>query len=181
MATRRSLALVAALTWALTASAHSERLTFADGFNEGWAELRGPQFLFAWSDQDIATVRRALDKLEEERLKDPAGIDDYVMGQRARILKKLESPGFFMYGMYWDIELVDGEGRPWRLQPMSGKEVTLTGFAVSRDRYCRPEDQDIDDLRFLAAGVECYVRNTAAIALFKRIETSRHVAPGGGQ
>jgi hypothetical protein len=38
--------------------------------------------------------RRALDKLEEEHLKDPAGLDDYVMGQRARILKKLESPGF---------------------------------------------------------------------------------------
>jgi hypothetical protein len=64
---------------------------------------------------------------------------------------------------------------------MSGKELTLTGFAVSRDRYCRPEDQHIDDLRFLAAGVECYVRNTAAIALFKRIETSRHVTSGGRQ
>jgi hypothetical protein len=180
MATR-SPALVAALTWALTASAHSERLTFADGFNEGWAERHGPQFLLAWSQADIATVRRALDKLEEEHSKDPAGIDDYLMGQRARILKKLEHPGFFMYGMYWDIELTDAAGRPWRLQPMSGKEVTLTGFAVSRDRYCRPEDQDIDELDILAVGIECYVRNTAAIGLFERIAKSRHVTPGGHQ
>jgi hypothetical protein len=180
MATR-SLAVVVALTWALTASAHSERLTFADGFNEGWAERHGPQFLLAWSQADIATVRRALDKLEEEHLKDHAGIDDYLMGQRARILKKLEHPGFFMYGMYWDIELTDAAGRPWRLQPMSGKEVTLTGFAVSRDRYCRPEDQDIDELDILAVGVECYIRNIAAIALFERIAKSRHVTPGGHQ
>jgi hypothetical protein len=118
--------------------------------------------------------RRALDKLEEEHLKDPAGLDDCVMGQRARILKKLESPGFFMYGMYWDFELVDAEGKRWRLQPMCGKEVTLTGFAVSRDRYCRPEDQDIDDLRFLAAGVECYVRNTAG---YRAVRAHRNISP----
>jgi hypothetical protein len=65
-----------------------------------------------------------------------------------------------------------------RLQPLSGKEVPLIGFAVSCDRYCRPEDQDVDDMQFLEAAVECYIRNTAAIALYERIANARHVTPG---
>lgn len=126
------------------------------------------------------TVRRALDKLEEEHLKDKAGIDDYLMGRRARIIAKLDHPGsFMMYGMMWDLDLVDAKGRPWRLQPMSTPETVLTGFAVSRDRYCRAEDQDVDDLGLLEAGVECYIRNTAAIALYRRLESATHATTGG--
>jgi hypothetical protein len=180
------LALVLSGTWALTA-AHSQPrqpieqapLTFEDGFKVTWAERTGPQFLFAWSEDDIVTVRRALAKLEDEHLRDPQGIDNYLMGRQTRILKKLEHPGFFRYGMYWDIDLVDVQGKKWRLQPMSTPETVLTGFAVSRDRYCRAEDQDVDDLGFLEAGVECYIRNTAAIELFDRIAATRHETPGG--
>lgn len=165
--------------FALVSAAHSEQLTFADGFNVGWAEQRGPQFLFAWTEGDIATVRRALAKLEDEHQRDPHGIDDYLMGRRARILKKLDAPGFMLYGMYWDIDLVDAQGKRWRLQPMSTPETTLVGFAVSRDRYCRPEDQDIDDM--VEAGAHCAFVNGAAIELFERIANSKHMTPGGRQ
>lgn len=172
------MALAAVTTLALTASAHS--LTFEDGFNEGWAEQHGPQFLFAWSEDDVATVRRALDKLEYEHERDPQVIDDYLLGREQRIKAKLEHPNsFMMYGMMWDIDLVDAAGKPWRLQPMSLPETTLTGFAVSRDRYCRPEQLDTDNE--VAAERECRDRNTAAIALYGRIEKVQHMTPGGKQ
>jgi len=123
-------------------------------------------------------VRRALDKLMLDHLKDKAGIDDYLIGRRTRILVKIEHPNsFMMYGMMWDIDLVDAAGKPWRLQPMSTPETALTGFAVSRDRYCRPEQLDTDD--DVAAEQECKRRNEAAIELFGRIEKASHMMPGG--
>lgn len=152
----------------VTTSAHS--LTFEDGFNEGWAEQHGPQFLLPWSAQDIATIRRALDKLEDEHLKYKDGIDDYLMGRRARILEKLDTFSFIVLG-------ADGTAFRWVTTP----EITMVGFAVSRDRYCRAEDQDVDELGFLEAGVECYIRNRAAIELFGRIEKAQHMMPGGKQ
>lgn len=152
----------------LLAAVPAKSLTFEDGFNEGWAELHGPQFLLPWSGEDIATVRRALDKLEDEHLKDKGGIDDYLMGRRARILEKLDTYSFVVLG-------AEGSVFRWVTNP----ELTLVGFAVSRDRYCRAEDQDVDEMDLLAAGVECYIRNRAAIALFGRIEKAQHMMPGG--
>jgi hypothetical protein len=158
-------------------------LTFEDGYGNtanAWTEGHGPQFEVAWSDDDLATVRRALDKLEDEHLRDPAGITDYEMGRRARLLDKLAAPsGYYRFGMFLDVDLVDGDGHPWRVVKLTNPEIILIGFAVSRDRYCRAEDQDVDDMQFLEAGVECYLRNTAAIRLFDRIAQTRHVSPGG--
>jgi hypothetical protein len=142
-------------------------LTFQDGYTESWGEQHGPQFLFDWSAQDIATIRRALDNLEEMHLKDRAGIDDYLDGRRARVVEKLDTNSGIVL-------LPDGAYRRMTLL-----ETTLVGFAVSRDRYCRPEEQDIDELDFLAAGVDCYVKNRAAIELFSRLEKTKHDLPGG--
>lgn len=148
-------------------SAHS--LTFEDGFNEGWAEQHGPQFLLPWSAQNIATIRRALDKMEEQHLR-LGYFDKYMMGRRARILEKLDTYSFIVLG-------ADSTVFRWVTTP----EITMIGFAVSRDRYCRAEDQDVDELGFLEAGVECYIRNTAAIELFGSIEKAQHMMPGGRQ
>lgn len=161
----RSLALAAVTTLALTASAHS--LTFEDGYNEGWAELNGPQFLLPWSAEDLATVRRALDHMEEEHLRF-GRFDDYQMGRRARFIEKLDTFAGIVLGD-------DGSVFRW----VSLREINTVGRSVSRDRYCDPKDQDVDELDILAAGVECYIRNTASIALYERIAKARHMFPGG--
>lgn len=163
--------------------------------------------MHAWSEGEIATVRRALDKLAEEHEKYPDGIDDYVMGRRARILAKLNHPGaFMMYGVIWDINLVDAEGKPWRLQQLSTPETFLVGFAVSRDRYRvapmeEPEGQTlvarimnwfmstafaqeirpklVPRLDGLVENVDCYIQNTEAIKLFDKIDAMQHSTPGG--
>ena len=160
------LLAVAFVAWVVV-PAHS--LTFEDGRNVGWAEEHGAQFLLPWSAQDIATIRRALDKMEEQHLT-LGYFDKYMMGRRARIIEKLDTYSFIVLG-------ADGTVFRWVTNP----EITLVGFAVSRDRYCRAEDQDVDELEFLAAGVECYVRNRAAIELFGRIEKAQHMMPGGRQ
>lgn len=170
-----------ASTWALLAPAHSDKLTFQQGYSRGWAEENGPQFALALSEDEVAVVRRALDHMEEEHLKNPDGIDNYQMGRRARFLAELDHVGFTMWGMHLDITPVDAQGRPWRLQHMSLPEITMVGRSVSRDRYCRAEDQDVDEFQFLSAGVECYTRNRDAIALFERIQRTRHISPGGSQ
>jgi hypothetical protein len=153
---------------AFTVSAHA--LTFTDGYAEGWAERHGPQFFFNWSMKDIVTIRRALDKLEEDHLRDRDGIDDYLMGRRARIIEKLDTNAGIVLG---------GDGAAYRWMSLS--ETTLVGIAVSRDRYCRPEDQDVGDLEFLAAGVDCYVKNRDAVELFDRIKKTEHASPGGSR
>lgn len=146
---------------------HSAPLTFEDGYNEGWAELNGPQFLLPWSAEDLATVRRALDHMEEEHLRF-GRFDDYQMGRRARFIEKLDTFAGIVLGD-------DGSVFRWVSLP----EINTVGRSVSRDRYCDPKDQDVDELDMLAAGVECYIRNTASIALYERIAKARHMFPGG--
>jgi hypothetical protein len=141
------------------------------------AELWGPSFVYGWSTEDVETIKRAFAKLEFEHSKDPLGITDYELARAARILQRLQNPVVSMYGI--DIVLQDTQGRPWTIVRTTLPETILTGFAVSRDRYCQPEDQDIEEMQFLEAGVECYMRNMAAINLFKRIESMRHLTPGG--
>jgi hypothetical protein len=146
-------------------SAHS--LTFEDGFNESWGEQHGPQFLLPWSAQDIATIRRALDKMEEQHLR-LRYFDEYMMGRRARIIEKLDTYSFIVLGS-------DGTVFRWVTYP----ELFLVGLTVSRDRYCRPEDQDTEDM--FEAGAYCAIVNGAAIELFGRIEKAQHMMPGGRQ
>lgn len=190
----RSLALALVITWALTGYAHealaeqtSEAvqssacadcgsraravptgLTFDDGFNEGWAEINGPQFLLPLSLNDIAVIRRALAKLEDEHIKYKDGIDDYLMGRRARILEKLDTYSFIVLGS-------DGTVFRWITNP----ELTMIGFAVSRDRYCRAEDQDTDNE--IGAAIYCKIVNSMAIELFDRIKDAQHMMPGGAK
>lgn len=162
----RSLALALVTIWALMGSAHS--LTFEDGYNEGWAEINGPQFLLPLSLNDIAVIRRALNKLESEHLKDKAGIDNYLMGRGARILEKLDTYSFIVLGS-------DGTVFRWVTNP----ELTMIGFAVSRDRYCRAEDQDTDNE--IGAAIYCKIVNSMAIELFDRIKDAQHMMPGGAK
>lgn len=135
----RSLALAVATTLALTASAHSQTRPS----EPSPAERLGPQFLFAWSAEDQETVSKALRKLEGQ-----AGIDDILMGRQARILRKIEQ-GFLFYDQNWTriqpFILHDTEGNRWSIYQLTLPEVVLTGFAVSRDRYCRAEEQDMEE------------------------------------
>jgi hypothetical protein len=175
----RFLALGLVSIWALTASARSEPLTFEQGYAKGWAEENGPQFAMALSEDEVAVVRRALDHMEEEHLANPDGIDNYQMGRRTRFLAELDHVGFAMWGMYLDIAPVDATGRSWRIQHMSLPEITMVGRSVSRDRYCRAENEDVDDWHFLDAVTICDLHNQAAISLYDRIESARHETPGG--
>jgi hypothetical protein len=176
---------LAVIVFLLAAPAYSQtpvcsKITFEDGFKECWAEQHGPQFLFAWSEDDVATLRRAFDNLAAMHDHDPRGINDYLMGRRARILGKLEHRTVLMYGMFWDLDLVDATGKPWRLQAMSLPETILSGFAVLRDRYCRAEDQDVDDWHYLDAVTICEIHNTAAKELYARtFEHAHHEISGG--
>jgi hypothetical protein len=139
------------------------------------AEQWGPQFLFAWSAQEQATAAKALRALEGQQ-----GIDAYLMARQARILDKI-AQGFTFYDQDWrrirPFVLKDAAGRSWTILQMTLPEVILTGFAVSRDRYCRPEEQDMAEPQ---ATLYCFEMNRRAIDLFAGIENSRHMTPGGG-
>lgn len=143
------------------------------------AERIGPQFLYGWSQRDVDTIRSAFAKLEDEHLAHPDGINEYLMARRARILNKL-STGFLFYDENWTemhLTMVGPNGEPWQIVHMTLPETILSGFAVSRDRYCRAEDQDTDDM--FEAGAHCADHNGAAEELFGRIEKMQHMTPGG--
>lgn len=57
-------------------------------------------------------------------------------------------------------------------------EMILTGTAVSRDQYCRAEDQDTDDMA--PAKAYCDDANARAIALFEHsFNGVKAIYPGG--
>lgn len=182
-------ALVLCGILALTA-AHSqpihEQLTFEDGYRKTWAEMSGPTFAMTLSDGEVNVIRRAFDKLKDEHEANPAGVDDYLMGRRQRILEELDRGGFGLF--------VGGPGgwedRQEKTFPLTLPEMTLIGFAVSRDRYrVAPEPEQpalvarIWDWFMSTAiaqpeGIES-IHNREAIALFDKIAAMRHVTPGG--
>lgn len=151
------------------------KLTFEDGYRETWAETHGPTFALTLSNSEVNVVRRALDKTAEEHDKNHDVFDDYWMGRRQRVSEEINQGGFGLF-----VGGPDGwEDRQEKTFPLTLLEITLIGIAVSRDRYCRAEDQDIGELDFLTAGVECYIRNSEAVALFGRLEKAQHITPGG--
>jgi hypothetical protein len=194
-------------------------LTFNDGYNVGWAEQHGPQFELALSRaknnpstllpdlSEVATVRRALDKLSDMHDRYADGIDDYMMGRRSRVLENLNHRGTMLFGMYADIDLVDADGNPWQVQHFTLPEIILTGYAVSNDRYREAPMEEPEQptlvarivnyfsmaafaqemippkmvarLDGLAENVDCYLENVAAMKLFDRIAEMRHSYPGG--
>lgn len=145
------------------------------------AERIGPQFLYAFSQRDMAALRSAFAKLENEHVANPQGINEYLMTRRARILRKL-SAGFLFYDENWTethLTMIGPSGEPWWIVHTTLPETILTGFAVSRDRECRAEDQDTDDM--FEAGAHCADHNEAASELFGRIEKMQHMLPGGAR
>jgi hypothetical protein len=165
----RSPVLALAILSALTGFARS-----AEPSEPTQAELWGPSFIYGWSVDDIDTIKRAFAKLELEHSKDPLGITDYELARAARILQRLQNLTITMHGI--DVVLQDARGRPWTIVRTTLPETILTGFAVSRDRYCHPNDQDMDELDAI---FYCLELNRRAIQLFKRIESMRHLTPGG--
>lgn len=150
--------------------AHSEKRTFEQGFAKKWTEYDNAQYLFTWSDEDIATIRRALAHLEEEHFQDQDRFDNFYMGRRARVLQMLDRGGEQVF-------IADFE-RGWIKKHqflLSIPENELVGMAVSRDRYCRPEEQDIEDM--LEAGAYCAWYNKAAIDLYVAIDAVKQIGP----
>lgn len=143
------------------------------------AERIGPQFLYAFSQRDMAALQSAFAKLEDEHVANPQGINEFLMARRARILNKL-SAGFMFYDENWKemhLTLLGPDGAPWWIVHTTLPETILTGFAVSRDRECRAEDQDTEDM--FEAGAHCADHNEAANELFRLIERTKHTTPGG--
>jgi hypothetical protein len=105
------------------------------------AEQWGPQFLIAWSEQEQPTAAKALRALDGQQ-----GIDTYLTARQARILDKI-AQGFTLYDQDWNrirpFVLKDAAGGSWTILQMTLPEVILTGFAVNRERYCWPEEQDM--------------------------------------
>jgi hypothetical protein len=145
------------------------------------AERLGPQFLYGWSQRDMSALRSAFAKMEDEHLAHPDGFDKYLMARRARILNKLAS-GFLFYDENWKemhLTMVGPYDEPWWIVHMTLPETILTGVVASRDRYCRAEDQDTEDM--FEAGAYCAEHNDAANELFRLIERTKHATPGGKQ
>jgi hypothetical protein len=117
-----------------------------------------------------AKALRALDRQQ--------GIDMYLMARQARILDKI-ARGFTLYDQDWNrirpFVLKDAAGESWTILQMTLPEVILTGFAVNRERYCWPEEQDMDEPQ---ATLYCFEMNRRAIDLFAGIEKSRYMTPG---
>jgi hypothetical protein len=174
MATR-FLAAAVATTLALGVSAHSEIKPSDPSQAERW----GPQFLFGWTAQELETVEKAFEKAENEHQADPRGWDDTQMERIARIREKI-ARGFAFYDQDWRLArpfiLEAPDGTPWTILQMTLPETITTGVAVSRDRYCRWEDQDMD---LEKARAHCTEMNKRAVELFDRIAKSRHMTPGG--
>lgn len=132
------------------------------------AEMLGPQFVFAWTQDDVETIRKALSKVPERH-----GIDDYQMRRLNYTMKILDA----------GTALVDKDGKPWATYSMSGIEAGFIGMAVSNDRYCRAEDALVEDMNdidnILIAGVYCWISNYRANKVTEQIKSSRHIIPGG--
>jgi hypothetical protein len=165
-----SLALAVATTLALTVSAHSESRPSEASQAERW----GPQFLIGWSMEDQEAATKALHALEGKD-----GIDEILLARQARILRKIER-GYTFYDINWGLiqpfVLQDEHGNRRAIFQFTLPEMILTGFAVSRDRYCRWEDQDMDED---PAKAYCAEMNRRAIQVFSRLEKARHALPGG--
>lgn len=68
--------------------------------------------------------------------------------------------------------------QPWTVVRLSIAEEPFVGLAVSKNRYCRTEDQDTDDVD--AAREYCKDANYRAIALFnKHFLNAKAIYPGG--
>lgn len=137
-----------------------------------WADDHGPQFVFTWSRQEQETALRALDGLVGMR-----GIEPYILERQAKIVSEVASGGFGI----WDATEKGWVQHEETAFPFPLSQVITLRMAVRWDTNCRAEDQDVDEMDFLAAGVECYIRNTAAIALYEHIAKSRHMTPGGAR
>ena len=157
-------------------------LTFADGYAVSWAEYWGPQFLLELSPNEIAVIQRAMDKLAEEHYANPRGIDDYLYGRSKRILDKLSAGGFGIF--------LGAERLPEVAYPMTTPEMTLTGFAVSRDRYRKAPEPEAPSLVarlwdwFMGTAVAQAesiesIHNREAIALADKLAAMKHTTPGG--
>lgn len=130
------------------------------------------------TDGEVETVVKAMHKLEDQHVSHPDGIDNYIMARQARILRKLEH-GDPIYNQFWPplspFAMQTTDGQHWTIHMFTLPEIILTGFAVSRDRYCRWEDQDMDELRGRAY---CLDANRRAIALFRKIERGTNAGHG---
>lgn len=151
---------------ALCGTAHSQTIS----------ERLGPHFLFGWTEAEQETVAKALQALDGK-----PGIDDMLMERQARILRKLDQGGV-TYPLFWPplapFTLHSSDGGSWRIYQFSLPEETLTGTAVSRDRYCRAEDQDTDDMD--EAKAYCSNANARAVEMFDRhFKNSKAIYPGG--
>ena len=170
---RRSPGRVIAGTLALTVLAHAAdadpSVDAADtmwmrpiyGKGPGPAEQLGPQFIFAWDENQQATAAMALRDIEGK-----LGIDDILMNRQRRILGKLT---------YRRVMWVGPNGEEW-LPPiqLTLPEIILTGFSLSR-YYCSARDQDTDDLDEARA----YCENTKkkAQALMRTISAKALLNP----
>lgn len=154
------------------------------------AELLGPQFEFGWTAPEQETVVKALRKLETcwnpelHAFGSPArcGIDDYLMARQKRIIATIED-GFVFYDQHWKeikpFVLRGADGQPWSIIHFSLPMTILSSFAVSRDRYCRREDEDMDEETGRAY---CADANSRAIALWEHsFAHVRHIVPGGAR
>lgn len=139
-------------------------------------ERLGPQFLVGWTVSEQETVIKALREIE-----DKPGIDDMLMERQKRIIAAIER-GYRFYDQDWrpiqPFTFRDAAGQPWSIVHLSLPMTILAGFAVSRDRYCRAEDQDMDDAE--KAKSYCADANARAVELFDRSFRDPHPVSLGG-
>jgi hypothetical protein len=166
--TKAIVTLCALMLLALPMKAHSQ----------SQAEKLGPQFAFGWSAAEQETVIKALRSIEGE-----GWVDDMLMERQKRIISTIER-GYAIYDQDWKpvqpFVLHGPDGGEWSIIAMSLPMVILSGIAVSRDRYCRAEDQDIGEDQIDLARSYCADANSRAVSLFDRsFSNLQHMTPGG--
>lgn len=143
-----------------------------------FVERHGPQFLFAFTDEQRDAAFEALDVLQRSPYMTADVTSERAAHEqrRRRISGKLLAGAPFYDHQWKPFRLTALDGTFWGIYQLSLPERALLGIASTWYR-CAPEDQDTEDMQ--AAINHCAEMMERAGAVFGKISRTRHMTPGG--
>lgn len=177
------LALAIVTISVLTASADTFNERFGPNGPSGteFVERNGPQFLFAWPDEQRDAAIDAMEGLVRSPYMnndDPAARATHEQ-RRQNIINKAFA-GMPFYDHHWRLiqpfSLIAPDGSTWGIYQFSMSETMMLGLA-SGWYFCNRAEQDTNDDQ--AATEHCDDMTDRAQMLNDQVNGARHMAPGG--